>query len=129
MFLDSNIFIHLYRARDSQGRSCLALIERIGRGENAATSPMVLDEVFFVLERKIGKEEALKASRSMLRIRNLTILSIDRITCEYALEYISQGLEPHDAFHAALMKQHSIQTICTYDKDFDKIKEIKRKEP
>jgi len=129
MFLDANIFIHLYSRRDRQGQSCMALIERVGKGENAVTSPLVVDEVAYVLEDSIGQERALQSVRHLLRIKNLRLLDINRATAELAIGYIGRGLDPSDAFHAALMKQNGIQTICSYDKDFDKIDEIKRKEP
>lgn len=129
MFLDANIFIHAYRNPERKGSACRETLERIKKGEHAATSPLVIDEVVYVLDEQTGPERALKAAQNILRIDNLRILDINRLTCEYAIGYMERGLDPHDAFHAALMKQNGIQTICSYDRDFDKIKEIKRKEP
>ena len=129
MFLDANIFIYAFRNPERKGAACREMLERIKKGEHAVTGPLVLDEVVFVLSEQIGSERAIKTVRNILRIDNLSILDINKLTCEYALGYMEQGLDPSDAFHAALMKQNGIKTLCSYDKDFDKIKEITRKEP
>ena len=129
MFLDANIFIHAYHNRQIEGKECGELLGRVRAGERAVTSPLVIAETTRFLEYHVGKDYAVRSSRNILGIPNLQILEIDKKTAELAINYFEQGLEPHDAFHAALMKQNGIQTICSYDKDFDKIKEFKRKEP
>jgi predicted nucleic acid-binding protein len=39
------------------------------------------------------------------------------------------GLKPRDAIHAATAMENRITVIVSYDKDFDRIRELKRVEP
>ncbi len=129
MFLDANIFINAFWRNDLSGQKCREYLRRIRWQEHATTSPLVISEVIFVLKENKGEEFALKTARNILKIQNLKILDINKISCDYAIDYVTNGLDPKDAFHAALMKQNGIKTICSYDRDFDEISEIKRKEP
>ncbi|MBI3051586.1 type II toxin-antitoxin system VapC family toxin [Candidatus Woesearchaeota archaeon] len=57
---------------------------------------------------------------------NLRIKSVTPEIPLIALDIIEQyGLKPRDAFHAAIMKQHSTEEIISDDKDFDRVKWIK----
>jgi predicted nucleic acid-binding protein len=60
---------------------------------------------------------------------NLDLLAVDKKAAQTVPEFFKSGLEPRDAMHAATMKANSIETICSYDRAFDKIKGIKRQEP
>ncbi|MFH1307211.1 MAG: type II toxin-antitoxin system VapC family toxin [Candidatus Micrarchaeota archaeon] len=130
MFIDANIFISAFTKEGKKSQKCKTLIHRITKGEqNATTSPMVLDEALYVLSDISSREAALKAYRKILSLPNLRILPVDRKCCEIADKFVMEGLEPQDAFHAAVMKINEISTICSFDKHFDKIEGIKRQEP
>ena len=130
MFLDSNVLINLYVGPGPEAEACKRLHSRIVRGEqHAIISPMVLDEVVYYLMARRGTEFALSAWASMRKIPNLRVESIDDTVLAHVPGFIRHGLEPHDAFHAAVMKANGVSTICSYDKDFDKIKGIKRQTP
>ena len=129
MFIDANIFIDSYD-RGKKAQECNKFLTRIKRGEQqAVTSPMVLDEVVYVLLNAIGEKLALRAYLEIVALPNLRILQIDADTVRIVPKYIEKGLMPHDAFHAATMRQNKISTICSYDRDFDIIEGIKRQEP
>ena len=131
MFIDANVFINAYIAKDFAGEKAMALLKRIKSGEqNAATSPMVLDETVYIIAKNRGIEFALRTHKNTLNISNLQILPINKRTCESLPEIIFEtDLEPHDAFNIAVMRENNISTICSFDRDFDKIKGIKRVEP
>ena len=38
-------------------------------------------------------------------------------------------IKPRDAIHAAIALENGIETIVSYDRDFDKLEEIKRLDP
>ena len=130
MFLDSNVFIHALSSRGRDAEVCARLLKRIHSGEQyACTSPLVLDEVFYVMRGRLGMGAGKGAWERILAIKNLTLLPIDSKVVAYVMPFIEGGLEPHDAFHAAVMKANGLSVICSYDKDFDKVKGIKRQAP
>ena len=130
MFIDANVFINAKISSRDEGRASAELLKKIDSGEqNAATSPLVLNEVLYIIQKMRDLEAAERAWNSIQRINHLSILPIDRKVMTYVLGYVKSGLEPQDAFHAATMKANGISTICTYDKGFDKIFGIKRIEP
>ncbi len=131
VFLDTNIFIHAYDTpREWKGKDSAKLIERIIKGEQkAATSYLVLNEVLYYYMREGRDEEAKRFWDNATNMHNLSILPIDQKAGAHVMEFISEGLDATDAFHAAVMAANGIETICSYDKAFDKIKGIKRQEP
>jgi len=130
MFLDANIFIYAFRSQEQLGAVCQKLIERVLKGEQAATtSVLVMDEVFFYFLHHKDREFAKKIWNNILNNRNIHILAVDEKVAREVMRYTDIGLEPRDALHAATMKANLIDTICSYDKGFDKVKGLKRQEP
>ena len=130
MFIDANVFIQAYISKDKRGRNSKKFLSRLMKGEQVAvTSPLVFDEVIYVILTKFGENIAKKVWNNMIKIQNLKICVIDEKTMSYVMHFIEEGLEPRDAFHAATMYLNGITTICSYDKHFDNIKGIKRQEP
>jgi len=131
MFLDANVFIHAYtNGASPKQMKCAALMERILSGEQrASTSSLVINEsLFFFLG--IGQIEiAERMHRNLLANPHLEILPVDKKVVEASFQYIKDGLQVTDAFHVATMRLNGISTICSYDKGFDKAKEISRQEP
>jgi predicted nucleic acid-binding protein len=130
MFLDANIFIYAFRSQERMGAACQKLIKRTLTGEQqAATSVLVMDEVFFYFLNHRGREFAKKVWNNILDNHNIRILSVDEKVAREVLRYVDAGLEPRDALHAATMKANRIDTLCSYDKGFDQVKGLKRQEP
>lgn len=130
MFIDANIFINAKIWHNKDGLACAELLKKIDSGEqNATTSPLVLNEVLYIIKDLKGLEPAERAWINIQHINNLSILPIDQKVMAYVLGYVKLGLEPQDAFHAATMKANGVDTICSYDKGFDKISGLNRQEP
>lgn len=130
MFLDANIFIYAYQSNDPRGKACLSLLSRIIKGkQKASTSWLVFDEMLFYFQ-KTGRHEKGKLSwENATSMPNLFILPLDQKAGMQVMKFVSAGLDATDAFHAAVMAANGVETICSYDKAFDKIKGIKRQEP
>lgn len=129
MFIDSNIFLHSIYSTP-QTRRCQAFMHRIESGEqNALTSVMVLDEVLFNLMKRISPEDSARVIRKFLALPHLRVVAVTPENFTDSLLFVRQGLEPHDALHLAVMTEHGLSAILSYDKDFDKIKSVKRMEP
>lgn len=130
MFLDSNIFINASISSGHHGQASRDLLKRIAKGEqNAAISPLVMDEVIYVLIPEKGLDFAIKFLKTILANQRIQVLPVDERVLNQLPSYLEQGLEPRDAMHAATMQVYSISTICSYDTGFDNKKGIRRQEP
>ncbi len=130
MFLDANIFLCSIFTRSKEGEDCRNLLKRIARGEqNAAISPLVMDEAMHVLIPKRGLGFAIRFMRSILENPGIKVLAVEERVLNRLPTYLEQGMEPRDAMHAATMRVYSISTICTFDRGFDNKKGIKRQGP
>lgn len=131
MFIDANIFISAALGRDKKGERCRDFLRRVEKGEqHSITSVLVFDEVLNSLEAHTGSaQESESLTRKFISIPNLKICEVNLKHFEYSLSFFKSGLRPRDALHAAVMLEHGVPTILSYDRDFDAIKSIKRIEP
>ena len=129
MFIDSNVFLHSIYSTP-QTRRCQAFLRKIESGEqNALTSVMVLDEVLFNLMKRMSPQDSERVIQKFLALPHLQVVAVTPENFIDSLLFVRQGLDPHDALHAAVMKAQGVSSILSYDKDFDKIKSVKRMEP
>lgn len=128
MYLDANFFIYASIDSGKQGKKARAIIRSMEEGSaSAAISPLVLDEVAWVLRKEKGTAFALKAWREIMQIPNLKILPVDESVALRVPSLIEGGLKPRDATHVAVMLENAITTIVSSDSDFDRVKSIKRR--
>ena len=131
MFIDANIFMAAAVSHDSKGEKCRGFLARVEKGEQRAiTSVLVLDEVLKVIENKTGsKEIAAEKTTRFANLPNLRVCDVTPKNFSDSLKYFKAGLEPRDALHMAVALENGADKILSYDKDLDRIKEIKRVEP
>ncbi len=132
MFIDANVFIIASLGRDVRAERCQDFIRKIESGEqHAITSVLVLDEVLRAITlRYDNKEKSEAIVRKIAATQNLTVCDITLAHLLDSLSYVrSDTLDPHDALHAAIMKAQGVSTILSYDKDFERLKSVKRMEP
>ncbi len=127
MYVDSNILIYSALDNKELGDSCRNLLDQIVKGKvSAASSYLVLDEVLWILQKEMGKEDALKAVKMFLSMP-LKWIDVKREVVFYWLNiYSDSDLDPRDALHLATMKEVGLTTIVTEDKDFHDIEGIQR---
>ena len=88
---------------------------------------MTFDEFSYKVLKNKSDEDAIKSIAAFLSLPNLTFLATNKSTIWLAFELIKKyKLEPRDAIHAASAMQNNIKIIVSEDKDFDKVKEVKR---
>jgi predicted nucleic acid-binding protein len=149
IFIDANIFTYFLTNHPKYGNNCMKLLERIENGKLIAhISPLVIDEVSYVLMIQKGKEltgiiDINNVKRSIPKIWEKTLEPVEKFY-EY-LEYLSSlgslkvlnldysisktalmiskeyGLFPRDALHAACCKAYGIPDIATNDRDFENL--------
>ena len=131
-FIDTNIFLRtLLKDEEKTFKDCLKFLIEIKKGKiRAFTSNLVLAEITWTLLKfyKFPKEKIIKGLSSILKLKNLRI--VDDFDSFLALEiYERFPIKFIDALIASNPKIFKKEiTIVSYDKDFDKIK-VLRKEP
>ncbi|MBI1973771.1 type II toxin-antitoxin system VapC family toxin [Candidatus Micrarchaeota archaeon] len=131
MFIDANVLIHTILGGDRKAIACLKLIEMIEIGKvTGDTSLLVLDEVAWEVIKARGKTAAIDSWQKMLSIPKLNVLSLNENVAFKTPYFMKEyDLEPRDSIHAATCVLNGIKTIVSFDKDFDKVKELERKTP
>jgi uncharacterized protein len=131
-FLDTNIFLrHLLQDDPNHSPRASAFLKRIEAGETKVrTSDTVIFETVFTLQKVYRQPKA--AIRDtllpLLELPGIVLPSKRRYRKVFSL-YVASNLPFADAYHAVLMEQLSLTEIVSFDKDFDRIEGIIRKEP
>lgn len=133
-YIDSNVFIYpiIYdeKAVHEAGRTKEILLKIASGKIEAYTASITWDEIVWTVRKLFGIELSLEHGRRFLSFPNLKLLGIKKTTILKAQEIIEKyKLTPRDAIHAAAALENKIDTVISYDKDFDKLTEIKRVEP
>ena len=127
MYIDANVFIFAAIDSGSKGEVAAKILSEVPRGETALTTPLALDEVMWVVRRQKGMSTVREIVEDIFKIPDLQIEDVPSDIAFRALEYMEEyNLKPRDAHHVALMDYYGETVIASDDKDFDKIKHIKR---
>ncbi len=117
--MDVNVVYYILTANDEFGIRAKELVEEYYG--MMVTSTLTVWQLYILLRRKGDKRPELTNILSELGIK------IVPLTPEILSEAEKcQWLDFDDAIHYATMKAHRISVILSNDRDFDKIKEIKR---
>jgi predicted nucleic acid-binding protein len=129
LYLDANVFIFAALNNEELGGKAVALLKKIQRGdEQAITSALTFDEVFWEVKKNRGIEKALEIAEATLNFPNLEIIPANKEIASAALQLIREyKLAPRDAIHAATALMEKANCIVSTDVDFDNVKELKRK--
>ena len=129
LYLDANILIFAALNTEKEGDKAVALLMKIQSAEEQAiTSALTFDEVFWEVKKNRGLEKALDTAEAMLNFPNLEIVPVNRDVASLALQIIRKyHLAPRDAIHAATAIMEKADFIVSTDAHFDKVIELKRK--
>jgi predicted nucleic acid-binding protein len=134
LFLDTNILIsYLTQDNPDQGQRAYAILQQIEDGTlHVTTSEAVITEVVHILSSKA----LYNVARSVIRTRLAAIIGLRGLHLQYkrtylrALDiYVETNIDFVDALSVAQMERAKITTILSFDRDFDKIPGITRREP
>ncbi len=133
-FLDTNIILrYLTRDDPAKAQRCYALFQQVKRKQiRLVTSESVLAEVVYVLSSRSLYNQPRENVRTLL----LPIISLPGLKLAHrraffrALDiYASTHLDFEDCLSIAHMERLKVNTILSYDQDFDRVKGIQRREP
>lgn len=122
LFLDANFLIYLNLGSDKKIKNLfMSVLNR-----PLYTDVLVLDEVLYISKRKYGVEysDTLDFLDRVI-LPYVNVLSIGEEEFNVAKRFLGL-LNPSDALHVASMMNNGIKEIISEDKDFDKLKEVKR---
>lgn len=131
-FLDANIILR-YITNDAPQASlkCERLLKEAARNkEPLFTNIMVIAEVIWVLLSgyHFPKDRIISGVQKILNSPNIHLDDKELILSALCL-FEANNLDFIDAYNVAVMESKGIDTIYSYDKHYDQIKEIKRIAP
>ena len=131
--VDSNIIVYALNQDLHEHGNCKGLLKKVADGEETISVPsIVFMESYHALvyAYKFDESEVKRRIIAIIDSENINVLEIAVSTIllafEIAEEYKTGG---RDSLIAASLLEHNIQEIYSHDKDFDKIKRIKRIDP
>ena len=127
-FVDSNVFIYvLVKSPKDDYIIAKRILQRIEEGEEAVTNTAVIQEIVNWLEynnRRKEIEKLLTAINSYITMKKAEVSWSDMIA---AIDDMNKyGLDFVDALTLQTMKRNNINEIYTNDRDFDRVKWIRR---
>ena len=128
VYVDSNLFIYASSEEGIISKNAYEIIKKINDGNLIAyTSTLTMDEVLYIIQKKVGREIAANIIENYIKLNNLNIISVDLEILNKSIEIYKQtNLKPRDSIHLAVMKINKISAMISSDPDFDKIKDVKR---
>jgi len=127
-FVETNIFLYVITAHPTLGPVARRILERIGSGEAALTSSLVIAEVCAWLEYHKKKSEVatfLDAMDSYPSLRKSETTYSDELGAE-ELARSYPRLEFFDRVYLAQMERLKLTEIYSNDRAFDRVRGIKR---
>ena len=127
-FVDSNVFIYvLVRSPKKDYETAKRILQRIEEGEEAVTNTAVIQEIVDWLEynnKRREVEKVLTAINSYITMKKAEVLWNDMMEAIGAMK--KYDLDLVDALTLQTMKKNNVKEIYTNDRDFDRVKGIKR---
>lgn len=129
-FIDTNIFLEI-ELEDKRKEDCELLFRKI---LNEKEKGLVSDFIVYSILIELTEKSTLKKARGFLNfldiMKNIEIFIPDKETLFSAMKFVEKyKLDFDDALVVSCMISNKIKKLVSFDKDFDRVKEIKRIEP
>lgn len=132
IFLDTNIFLRFFLTENESMFQRLEKLfyEIISGNIIGVSNAMIIAEVVWVLSRsyKWNKEKICDNIEFILSTPNIRFK--DKVILVNAISiYKEKNIGFIDAYNYSYMKANGVTEIYSFDRDFDKLKDVKRLEP
>jgi len=134
-FVDASVFLHAYlkptkklppEIEVMKGKA-RGIVRRISEGERVATSLVHISEIANILEARAGLQVALDIISGLFTLPNLVVIEPSRDSYLSALEESRESnVGVNDALAVYLMKENGVSEIYSFDRDFDRLENLKR---
>ena len=131
ILVDANVIMYAAGAEHPHKRPSVALLDRVARGEVEATiDAEVLQEILHRY-RAIGRWEDGRRVYDLARqlFRSVVPVTADVLDRARRILDTDRRIMARDALHAAVVMAEGLEAVCSWDRDFDRIKGIVRREP
>jgi len=134
-FIDSSVFLYAFlKPKRKIPKDVLELKEkakniliRIDEGEDVATTVVHVSEIANILESHVSKTKSVEYIEAILGKPSIHIYDVDVASyIEAVLKAKEYAIGINDALALVFMEKLGIKEIYSFDKDFDKIKNIRR---
>ena len=131
ILIDSNILMYAAGAAHPNKAPSVALLERVAAGQlSACIDVEVLQEIlhrYRAIDRWADGRRVYDLARQIFPM----IIPVSASMLDRARDILdaTPGLMARDAVHAAVVQLESLDAICSYDCDFDRIAGIRRLQP
>jgi len=128
IFIDSNVPMYLVGApHRHKGYAQLAIERLLSERTRLVTDAEVFQEILHRYHA-IGRRDAIQPAFSALLgvVDDVYAVDLDTLQRAKALLLGSAHLSSRDALHVAVMEQHGIETILSFDQGFDAVPGIRR---
>lgn len=128
IYLDSNIPMYLIGQDHPNKNLTIVNLERLVQEKKRLVSSVEVFQEILHRYTAINRKSAIQPTFDLLNKITDDIYDINKRHVEIAKELILayKNLSARDAIHLAIMKQHGIKTIFSFDKGFDQVPEISR---
>ena len=133
-FIDTNIFLRFLTKDDPEkAAKCRQLLQSAAEGDlKLYTTDLVVAELIWVLQSpktyNLNPAEIFEITRPLLTIKNL-YFPCKNVFPDIMELFQTEKIDYIDAYNSAIMLGRNIDTIYSYDKHFDLLPDVIRKEP
>ena len=131
LYLDTNFFLYLSEFSSPFYQECFQLIKYCKVNKiTLVTSTETIQEIIHFTKNTKQLEKGLQTAQKTLELVN-EILPINQITIEIYLKKaaIYKTSSSRDLIHLAVCLENKIKNLITFDKDFEKFKELEILQP
>jgi predicted nucleic acid-binding protein len=115
------LFIFAGQDSEENGQLAREIIKAVQDGKlSAVTACLTVDEVVWNMSEFVSYDDAIKHGKTLFVIKNLKVLAVTPADILKSFEFMSNGLNPRDAIHAAVAVDNNVTTMITSDPDFEK---------
>jgi predicted nucleic acid-binding protein len=134
-YVDANVFVYAFLKPKRKlephevkiKEAAKKFVSRINDGEKVAPSVVHFSEVCNILDDYLPIGEALLIEKGLLFSENILVCEVSKDDYLKAISVTEdQQVEINDALAYVLMKKEAIQTVYSFDKDFDAFTDISR---
>jgi predicted nucleic acid-binding protein len=131
ILVDSNIFMYAAGRQHANRKASVEFLERAAEGNVKATiDAEVLQEIlhrYTALNRWEEGRLVYDAARTLFP--DVLPVTAEVMDGARRLLDLHPGTGARDAMHAAVVEVYGLKGICSYDRDFDRLRDLRRIEP